>query len=80
VYDLKGSRYDRSGDESRELKDNDWVERKKKLYLEGEIKNIFKNQIKIDSRFFKNNNINDYSLMITIVTIDHELWRKEKSK
>lgn len=41
---------------------------------------IFKNQIKIDSRFFKHNNINDYSLMVTIAEIDKQIWEREKNQ
>lgn len=60
------------------MKDNDWVERKKKIHLSVDVKKIFRNQIKIDSRFFKTNNINDYSLMVTIAEMDKQVWRTER--
>lgn len=78
VYDLKGSLYGRSGIEGKELKDNDWVDRKKKIHLPVEVRKIFKNQINIDSKFFKNNNINDYSLMIAIAEMDKNIWQGER--
>ena len=70
TYDLKGSFYGRNGSEDKELKDNDWVERKRKIHISPELKSIFKNQIKVDSKFFKNNKINDYSIMVSIAEMD----------
>jgi 1-phosphatidylinositol-4-phosphate 5-kinase len=67
VYDLKGSLYGRTGEDGKELKDVDWVDRKKKIRLPAEVAEIFREQIKVDSRFFKKNNINDYSLMVAFV-------------
>jgi|688.fasta_scaffold1476110_1 hypothetical protein len=43
------------------------MERGKKISLKPETSAIFKDQIKADSKFFKKNNINDYSLMISFV-------------
>jgi hypothetical protein len=43
------------------------MERGKKISLKPETSVIFKDQIKADSKFFKKNNINDYSLMISFV-------------
>jgi hypothetical protein len=43
------------------------MERHKKISLKPEVSAIFKEQIKADSKFFKKNNINDYSLMIAFV-------------
>ena len=43
------------------------MERHKKISLKPEVSSIFKEQIKADSKFFKKNNINDYSLMIAFV-------------
>ena len=40
------------------------------------VKEIFRNQIKIDSKFFKHNNINDYSLLVAICDIDKEIWKQ----
>jgi len=59
--------YNRLGEEGKELKDQDWVERDKKIKLEKRDREIFKEQIYIDSKFFKRNNINDYSLMVAFV-------------
>lgn len=67
VYDLKGSLYGRSGQDGKELKDQDWIERKKKISLPAELSALFREQIWADSRFFKKNNINDYSLMVAFV-------------
>jgi hypothetical protein len=68
VYDLKGSLYGRTGSDGNELKDQDWVERGKKIRLPQEISEVFRDQIKADSKFFKKNNINDYSLMVAFVS------------
>lgn len=67
VYDLKGSLYGRTGEDGKELKDQDWIERDKKISLSSEVSAIFREQIKADSRFFKKTNINDYSLMVAFV-------------
>ncbi len=67
VFDLKGSLYGRSGAEGEELKDQDWVEKDKKIQLPQQASEMFRNQITMDSKFFKRNNINDYSLMVAIV-------------
>lgn len=67
VFDLKGSLYGRTGADGQELKDQDWVERGRKIQLPTEIGEIFRSQIKADSKFFKKNNINDYSLMVAFV-------------
>jgi hypothetical protein len=67
VYDLKGSLYGRMGADGQELKDQDWMERARKISLPQEISNTFREQITADSRFFKKNNINDYSLMVAFV-------------
>ena len=37
------------------------------IRLPDQLKDIFRDQITIDSRFFKKNNINDYSLMVAFV-------------
>jgi len=37
VYDLKGSSVDRIGKEGGELKDQDWVNRGKKIRLNGQL-------------------------------------------
>lgn len=55
------------GEDGKQLKDQDWMERGKKISLKPETSAIFKDQIKADSKFFKKNNINDYSLMISFV-------------
>ncbi len=68
IYDLKGSLYGRSGTEGKELKDQDWIEKNKKIRFQNkELRTKFKEQIKMDSKFFKKNNINDYSLMVAII-------------
>ena len=67
VYDLKGSLYGRTGEDGKELKDQDWIERGKKISLPAELSALFREQITADSRFFKKNNINDYSLMVAFV-------------
>lgn len=67
VYDLKGSLYGRTGQDGKELKDQDWIERGKKISLPSELSALFREQIWADSRFFKKNNINDYSLMVAFV-------------
>ena len=70
VYDLKGSLYNRTGEEGKQLKDNDWLNKDKKIHLPKHLKEIFKNQIKVDSKFFKHANVNDYSLLVAICEVD----------
>ena len=48
--------------------------------LPDKVKEVFRNQIKVDSKFFKHNNINDYSLLVAICDIDKEVWKKENSE
>ena len=48
--------------------------------LPDKVKEVFKTQIKVDSKFFKHNNINDYSLLVAICDIDKEVWKKESSE
>lgn len=67
------------GAEGGELKDQDWIERKKKIELPPQFKEIFRDQITMDSRFFKKNNINDYSLMVAIVKYSGDLGVEEES-
>ncbi len=67
IYDLKGSLYGRTGGEDNELKDRDWMERNKKIQLDVHLNQIFRDQITMDSKFFKKNNINDYSLMVAFI-------------
>jgi hypothetical protein len=69
VYDLKGSLYNRTGEKGAELKDNDWINNKKLIKLEIKHRQIFIDQVIIDSKFFKKNNINDYSMMIAIIPL-----------
>ena len=47
-----------------------------KIHLPAPIKEIYKNQIKLDSKFFKHNNINDYSLMVSIGEMELDSWQK----
>ena len=43
------------------------------IRLPDQLKDIFRDQITVDSRFFKKNNINDYSLMVAFVKYEGEL-------
>lgn len=69
VYDLKGSLYNRTGERGSELKDNDWINNNKSIKLDIKPRQIFIDQVIIDSKFFKKNNINDYSMMIAIIPL-----------
>ena len=40
--------------------------------MEGGLGEVFKEQIRLDSKFFKKNNINDYSLMVAIISYPHK--------
>lgn len=73
VYDLKGSLYGRSGSDGGEFKDQDWIDKKRKIQLPQTFGEIFREQITSDSRFFKKRNINDYSLMVALVKYSGEL-------
>jgi len=58
------------------------MERGKKISLQPEIVEQFQAQIKLDSKFFKRNNINDYSLMIAFVkykTVDSQCLGKDQN-
>lgn len=78
LYDLKGSLYGRTGGEGSELKDQDWVSNKKLIQFPLTIKQTFIDQIILDSKFFKKNNINDYSMMIAMIKIDEKSRLVEK--
>ena len=73
MFDLKGSLYGRTGSEEGELKDQDWIEKERTINLPEHLKGMFIEQINIDSRFFKKNNINDYSLMVALVRYEGDL-------
>jgi hypothetical protein len=64
---LKGSLYGRKGEKDTELKDNDWIDRGKDIKLPVNVRQVFIDQIVLDGKFFKKNNINDYSMMIAII-------------
>ncbi len=68
---MKGSLYGRTGGEGSELKDQDWMNNGKSIKLPLNVRQVFIDQIILDSKFFKKNNINDYSMMIAIIKI-HE--------
>jgi hypothetical protein len=44
-----------------------------------QLSQIFRDQITNDSRFFKKNNINDYSLMVAFVRYEGELTPSEET-
>lgn len=60
------------GGEGSELKDQDWVTNQKQIKLPLPIRQVFIDQIILDSKFFKKNNINDYSMMIAMIKIDEK--------
>ncbi|KAL4472082.1 hypothetical protein ABPG72_001080 [Tetrahymena utriculariae] len=71
-YDLKGSEYKRSSrtsknqiiDKSIALKDQDWKEDNRFINVSPEYERYLKKQIEIDTKFFIENQIIDYSLLI----------------
>ena len=66
---MKGSLYNRTGERGSELKDNDWIANRKLIQLDIKHRQIFIDQVIIDSKFFKKNNINDYSMMVAIIPL-----------
>jgi hypothetical protein len=49
------------------------------ISLPMQLSQIFRDQITNDSRFFKKNNINDYSLMVAFVRYEGELNPSEET-
>ena len=63
IYDLKGSSYDRRGDQH-EFKDLDWTEHRQKISLPKFQRDLLVRQVRKDVLFFSSNNINDYSILL----------------
>ena len=86
-YDLKGSTYKRISRKCKEInysnydfdiamKDNDFTDRNEKLYLSSCIKRILFEEVKRDSKFLSDHNINDYSFLIGVN--DQKWYTKEQ--
>ena len=86
-YDLKGSTYKRQSRKVKEInydnydfdiamKDNDFTDRKEKIYLSSYIKRTISNEVRKDSKFLSDHNINDYSFLIGIN--DQKWYTKEQ--
>ena len=78
LYDLKGSLYGRTGGSDSELKDHDWIANQKAIRLPSNVRQVFVEQVMYDSKFFKKNNINDYSMMIAMIKTDDKAKLVEK--
>ena len=85
-YDLKGSTYKRMSRKCKEInysnynfdiamKDNDYTDRKEKIYLSSYYKRILFDEAKKDSKFLSDHNINDYSFLIGI---NDKKWYNKK--
>jgi 1-phosphatidylinositol-4-phosphate 5-kinase len=86
-YDLKGSTYKRISRKCKEInysnydfdiamKDNDFTDRNEKVYLSSCIKRILFEEVKRDSKFLSDHNINDYSFLIGVN--DQKWYTKEQ--
>eukprot|EP00028_Trichosphaerium_sp_Am-I-7-wt_P014359 CAMPEP_0168509264 /NCGR_PEP_ID=MMETSP0405-20121227/664_1 /TAXON_ID=498012 /ORGANISM="Trichosphaerium sp, Strain Am-I-7 wt" /LENGTH=257 /DNA_ID=CAMNT_0008526673 /DNA_START=638 /DNA_END=1408 /DNA_ORIENTATION=+ len=71
-YDLKGSTYGRTAtedDDSRTaptLKDVDFINKNKKIFLPSSLQAKMESQLYIDCQFLQSNNLMDYSLLVGI--------------
>ena len=85
-YDLKGSTYKRMSRKCKEInysnynfdiamKDNDYTDRKEKIYLSSYYKRILFDEAKKDSKFLSDHNINDYSFLIGV---NDKKWYNKK--
>ena len=85
-YDLKGSTYKRMSRKCKEInysnynfdiamKDNDYTDRKEKIYLSSHYKHMLFDEAKKDSKFLSDHNINDYSFLIGI---NDKKWYNKK--
>jgi 1-phosphatidylinositol-4-phosphate 5-kinase len=85
-YDLKGSTYKRMSRKCKEInysnynfdiamKDNDYTDRKEKIYLSSYYKRMLFDEAKKDSKFLSDHNINDYSFLIGI---NDKKWYNKK--
>ena len=86
-YDLKGSTYKRISRKCKEInysnydfdiamKDNDFTDRNEKVYLSSYFKKMLFEEIKRDSKFLSDHNINDYSFLIGVN--DQKWYTKEQ--
>jgi 1-phosphatidylinositol-4-phosphate 5-kinase len=86
-YDLKGSTYKRISRKCKEInysnydfdiamKDNDFTDRNEKVYLSSYFKRMLFEEIKRDSKFLSDHNINDYSFLIGVN--DQKWYTKEQ--
>ena len=86
-YDLKGSTYKRQSRKCKEInydnydfdiamKDNDFTDRNEKIFLSPFIKRTLSIEIKKDSKFLSDHNINDYSFLIGVN--DQKWYTKEQ--
>ena len=85
-YDLKGSTYKRMSRKCKEInysnynfdiamKDNDYTDRKEKIYLSSHYKHMLFDEAKKDSKFLSDHNINDYSFLIGV---NDKKWYNKK--
>jgi len=66
-YDLKGSSKGRfAGKGETQLKDNDFIQKDRKLFLGNERAKLFKAQLRQDTEFLRSFGIMDYSLLVGI--------------
>jgi len=86
-YDLKGSTYKRMSRKCKEInydnydfdiamKDNDFTDRNEKVCLSSYFKRILFDEVKRDSKFLSDHNINDYSFLIGVN--DQNWYTKEQ--
>ena len=76
-YDLKGSTYGRTSRKNKNakpsstvaLKDCDWLEDMKLVNLKDEQRDLILQQLRHDTKFFQDNNINDYSVLLGITKL-----------
>ena len=73
-YDLKGSTYSNYNFDIA-MKDNDFTDRKEKIYLSSYYKHILFDEAKKDSKFLSDHNINDYSFLIGV---NDKKWYNKK--
>jgi len=89
VYDLKGSKYDREVFKNKEihnfselknyvLKDLDFARFEGTLNFKQDMKKAFLQQVEIDSKFFRDNYLIDYSFMVFYV--NKQKYRDEKGE
>ena len=76
-YDLKGSTYGRLTRKKKDevissatcLKDQDWLMDKRIINLQSNQRELIAQQLKADTKFFQDNNINDYSVLLGIAKL-----------